>query len=348
VIAILRVNLRRAVGDRRYLFVATVLPVLFIFVTGLLAGSPKEPIGLVHPPARLVQLVDQTADLKVRIEPNRAQLSDDILRGRVVAGLVSLPSSATGGLRVEFVSQSASTVAIAARTDVVALLDLMTAEGARSRVTDVTLAHTDVPAVLSPLSYVAPADLVLFLGITVLLLASGVVETRRLGLMARIAAAPVGRRTVVAALIATSLFVAAGQSAGLLLVGRVLFGVHWGNPAGVFLVLAMLSLAYSGAAALLSMRSRTEEQAIAVAVVLGIVCGMLGGCIYPLDVVGPAVRAVGHAVPQAWAMDAFVNLIYNHAGLTTVLPQIGALAVFAVVLGALALRAYARTVYSPG
>ncbi len=68
-----------------------------------------------------------------------------------------------------------------ARTDVVALLDLMAAEGAHTKVTDVTLAHTDVPAALSPFSYVAPADLVLFLGITVLLLASGVVESRRLG-----------------------------------------------------------------------------------------------------------------------------------------------------------------------
>jgi hypothetical protein len=47
-------------------------------------------------------------------------------------------------------------------------------------------------------------------------------------------------------------------------------------------------------------------------------------------------------------MDAFVNLIYNHAGFATVLPQIGALALFAVVLGALAVRAYARTMYSPG
>ncbi len=108
----------------------------------------------------------------------------------------------------------------------------MTAEGTKAKVTDVTLAHTDVPAALSPFSYVAPADLVLFLGITVMLLASGVVETRRLGLMARISAAPVRRRTVVAALIATSLCVAAAQSAGLLLVGRVLFGVHWGNAVG--------------------------------------------------------------------------------------------------------------------
>ena len=47
-------------------------------------------------------------------------------------------------------------------------------------------------------------------------------------------------------------------------------------------------------------------------------------------------------------MDAFVKLIYDHEGLTAVLPEIGALFLFAVVLCALALRAYARTVYSPG
>jgi ABC-2 type transport system permease protein len=347
VIPIVRVNLRRAGGDRRYLFVATVFPVLFILITGLLAGNPKEPVGLVHPSARLLQLAQHTPDVKVRVEPNRAQLSDDILRGRVVAGLVMLPS-APGQRRAQFVSESASASAVQARTDVVALLDLVAAEGARPEVTDLTLAHTDVPAAMSPFSYVAPADLVLFLGITVLLLASGVVETRRLGLMRRLAAAPLRRRTIVAALIATSLCVAAAQSVGLLAVGRFIFGVHWGNPAGVILVLASLSLAYSGAAALVSLRSRSEEQAISLAVVLGIVCGLLGGCMYPLDVVGPAIRAVGHAVPQAWAMDAFVKLIYDHGTLASVLPEIGVLALFAAVLSALAVRAYARTVYSPG
>ena len=346
-IPIIRVNLRRAIGDRRLLFVATLFPVLFILVTGLLAGSPKEPIGLVHPSQRLVHLVAHTGDLKVRIEPNRAQLGDDILRGRVVAGLVRLPAPA-GAQRVEFLSESASTSAIQARTDVVALLDLMSAEGTHTAVTDVTLAQADVPAALSPFSYVAPADLVLFLGITVLLLSSGVVESRRLGLMNRLAAAPVRKRSVVAALIATSLCVAAVQCVGLLVVGRLLFGVRWGNPLAVFLVLAALSLAYAGAAALVSMRSRTEEQAISLAVVLGIVGGMLGGCMYPLAVVGPVVRGVGHVVPQAWAMDAFVKLIYDHDGLTAVLPEIGVLALFAAALCALALRAYARTVYSPG
>ncbi len=132
---------------------------------------------------------------------------------------------------------------------------------------------------------------------------------------------------------------AAGQCVGLLVVGRLIFGVHWGNPSGCSSCSPCCRSRYAGAAALVSMRSRTEEQAISLAVVLGIVCGMLGGCMYPLDVVGPVVRGVGHVVPQAWAMDAFIKLIYDHVGLASVLPEIGALALFAAVLSALALRA---------
>ncbi|HEY6426839.1 MAG TPA: ABC transporter permease, partial [Acidimicrobiales bacterium] len=333
--------------DARLLFVATAFPVLFILVTGLLAGSPKEPVGLVHPPARLLQLIERTDVLKPRIEANRATLSDDILRGRVVAGLVTQPS-APGALRFQLVALSDNTGAVQARTDVVALLDLMAAEGARTHVTDVTLAHTDLPPPLSPFAYVAPADLVLFLGITVLLLSTGLVESRRLGIMRRLAAAPVLRRSVAAAQVVSCLVVAAGQSAGLLLVGRVIFGVHWGNPFAVGLVLFLLSVSYAGASGILGTRARTEEQAISLAVVLGIVGGMLGGCMYPLDVVGAPIRAVGHLVPQAWAMDAFVKLIYDHAGLAAVLPEAAALAVFAALLLGLAVRSYARTVYSPG
>ncbi len=47
-------------------------------------------------------------------------------------------------------------------------------------------------------------------------------------------------------------------------------------------------------------------------------------------------------------MEAFAKLIYDHAGFGAVLPEIGALAAFAALLGAPALRTYARTAYSPG
>jgi len=337
VIAILRVNIRRIIGDRRLLALATVFPLLLILVTGLLAGGPKEPIGLVNPSPRLLELVQHTDGVKVRIEANRAALNDDILRGRVVAGLVGLPAPRTA-IRVEFVSQAAATNAVQARTDVVALLDLIAAEGSSAHFTDTVLAHTLTPAPLSPFSYVAPADLVLFMGITVLVLSSGLVESRRLGIVRRLNAAPVRRRSIVGAQVLSLLVVATAQSVGLLLLGRVLFGVHWGNPVAVGAVIAPLALAFSGASVLIGTWARSQEQAIATSVVVGIAAGMLGGCVYPLDVVDSTVRTVGHGVPQAWAMDAFVRLIYHHAGFAAVLPEIGVLSVFAVVLCGLAAR----------
>ena len=82
--------------------------------------------------------------------------------------------------------------------------------------------------------------------------------------------------------------------------------------------------------------------------VLGVVCGMLGGCMDPLDVVGAPIRAVGLLVPKARAMDAFVKLIYDHAGVATVLPEVAVPAVFAALLLDLGVRLFAQTVYSPG
>jgi ABC-2 type transport system permease protein len=343
VIALVRVTIRRTVGDRRVLALATVLPLLLILVTGLLAGSPKEPVGLVNPSPRLLELVRHTDGIKVRIEPDRAALTDDILRGRVVAGLVGL-AAAPGSLRVDFIAQSATSDAVQARTDVVALLDLIAAEGASTHVTDTVLARTHTPAPLSPFSYVAPADLVLFMGITVLVLSSGLVESRRLGILRRLAAAPVRQRSIVAAHVLSLLCVAAAQSVGLLLLGRILFGVHWGDPLAVGAVVALLALGLSGASVLIGLWARTQEQAIGTAVVVGIAAGMLGGCVYPLDVVDSTVRGVGHAVPQAWAMDAFIELIYHHGGFTAVLPEVGALAAFAVALCALSTRLSARLI----
>jgi ABC-2 type transport system permease protein len=63
---------------------------------------------------------------------------------------------------------------------------------------------------------------------------------------------------------------------------------------------------------------------------------MLGGCMWPLSGVGPLMRTVGHIAPQAWAMDAFVRLIFGHSGLVGILPDVGVLALFAFGLVALA------------
>jgi ABC-2 type transport system permease protein len=203
---------------------------------------------------------------------------------------------------------------------------------------DAALARVEAGArpPLSPFSYVGPADLVLFAGITLLVMASGLVESRRLGLLRRMLVAPIRPVAVVAGLVGGLLVTALGQAIGLLLIGRLVFGVRWGDPLGVAMVVLGLSLALSCGSILLGTLARSPEQAVAVAVVLAIAGGMLGGCLWPLSVVGPAVAAAGHATPQAWAMDGFVALVYGHSGLLGVLPDVAALLGFTALLGALA------------
>ncbi len=344
-IAVIWVNLRRAMGDRRLLIIGTLVPVVIILITGLLEGSPKEPIGLLHPSPRLLHLAQTTDGIKVRVEANRTDLTDDILRGRVVAGIVQLPSH-NDSVRADFLVESATTDAVQAHTDVVALMDLMAAEGSNTKFTDETLEGTQTEAPLSPFAYVAPANLVLFMGIAVLVLAAGMVETRRLGVLQRMSAAPVSKRAIVFGQMTSMMVTALTMAIGLIFVGIVLFNVHWGNPLSVFLVVVLLGISIAALAVIIGTWAHSQEQAIATAVIVAIIAGMLGGCVYQLDTVSTTVNHVGHIVPQAWAMDAFVKLIYDHATFADTLPQIGALAVFAVVLSVLAVWYYSRKVFS--
>ena len=132
-IAVIWVNLRRAMGDRRLLIIGTLVPVVIILITGLLEGSPKEPIGLYHPSARLVHLAQTTDGVKVRVESTKQDLTDDILRGRVVAGIEQLPAPGNS-VRADFLVESSTTDAVQAARAQVALMDLMAAEGPNTRV----------------------------------------------------------------------------------------------------------------------------------------------------------------------------------------------------------------------
>lgn len=348
--AVIWVNLRRAMGDRRLLVIGTLVPVVIILITGLLEGSPKEPIGLLHPSARLLHLAQTTDGVKVRVEPNRTALTDDILRGRVVAGIVQRPASvpppgSADPVRADFVVESATTDAVQARTDAVALLDLMAAEGSHTKFTDRTLEATVTEAPLSPFWYVAPANLVLFMGIAVLVLSAGMVETRRLGVLQRLGAAPVRRRSIVLGQMASMMVTAVAMAVGLIFVGFVLFGVHWGNPLAVLLIVVLLGVSIAASAVIIGAWSRSQEQAITTAVIVAIVAGMLGGCVYQLNSVSSAVNHAGHVVPQAWAMDAFVKLISDRSGFAATLPEIGTLFAFAVVLSIVAVWYYSRRVF---
>ena len=77
---------------------------------------------------------------------------------------------------------------------------------------------------------------------------------------------------------------------------------------------------------------RNAEQAGGVGVMLGLGLAALGGCMLPLQLFSPTLRRIAHLTPHAWAGDAFAKLVQEGGGLVDILPELGVLAAYAVVL----------------
>lgn len=113
-------------------------------------------------------------------------------------------------------------------------------------------------------------------------------------------------------------------------------------PTGAAAVLQAGLIVIVGAV-LLGSLARTPQQVTALAPPIGIALGMLGGCMWPLEIVGPTMRAVGHATAHAWAVDALMRGVGAGAGPSDVAVELLALAGFAVAFLLLALLAFRRT-----
>ena len=185
--------------------------------------------------------------------------------------------------------------------------------------------------------------LVLFVVITSVAGSAQMIESRRLGIHERMLAGPVTPWTIVAGETASHLTVALLQSVLIVGVGSLVFGVSWGDPVAATALVVLWALVGTGAGVLAGSLFRTPEQATAIGVSAGMAAGMLGGCMWPLEIVGDTMRTVGHAMPHAWAVDAWVELLSRGGGLGDIAAQLAVLAGFAaVLLTAATLRLRAR------
>jgi ABC-2 type transport system permease protein len=349
IIAISQVNQRRAVGDRRVLFMAAALPIMLILVIGFVAGrDQKVPLGIYstgHGPfeARLVALLESSDSVQVHVQTSLQTERDDVLRGILLEALVVPPDfdaqvRAGQPATLQVSARTGNPGALGGQVAVTSAYDILVSEWttAQHLAAQTGISETEAFAKVTaesdatskavaaqyagnqpgPYSYTTPANLVLFVFLTLLVTSSGLVEVRRNGLLRRMLVSPTRPRVIV--------------------LGQLVFGVKWGDPFGVLLVVVVLSLAAAGASVLLGTLARSQEQAIALGIIVAVSLGMLGGCMWNLSGVGPLMRTVGHIAPQAWAMDAFVHLVFDHSGILGVLPDVGVLALFALALVGLA------------
>jgi ABC-2 type transport system permease protein len=191
-------------------------------------------------------------------------------------------------------------------------------------------------AALGSFAYTAPANLVLFTFVNTIVVGAMLANERKQGITRRMLATPHGTGTILAGIGAAKFLFALLQSTLIIVIGASLFGVDWGDPLGAAFVVVLFASVATAVGLLLGATVTDADQAQSIATPVAIGLGMLGGCMWPLDIVPPVMRAIGHISPLAWAMDAWIALVFDGAGVAAIAGELAVLAGFALVLGLLA------------
>ena len=377
--------LRGTARNPTALFFSLVMPVMIIIIIGTTFGGPDTvPMGVtVLEPGRLAGEVAERLDDLETVEVERfdsgdavrravrrhqivggvivpAGYDDAIANGRPVAvELVSDPADADSELVRSAVdgivaAHGARAVAAQAAAELVGgtlAENFAIAERVAGEAGAVEVAVDDVVRDEGEeeggFDYTAPSNLVLFAFVNSLGLAAVMIEVRRLGIVRRMLATPTSATTVVAGETVGRLAYVLVQSSLILAIGALLFGVRWGDPAGVIALVLVFSLVSAGAGLLLSAVADSAELAGALGPPVGIAFAMLGGCMWPLEIVPEVMRQIGHLVPHAWAMDAWSALVFDGADLAGIATELAVLTGFAAVLLSLAVWRFRMTITRP-
>jgi ABC-2 type transport system permease protein len=368
-LALAAAELRRLLRDRTSLFFIVLLPIVIILLIGVtITGNREVRIAVVNgdrgPLARhLVHTLDAASGIKTRTDLSRADAATEVRRGSIAAAVVMDPTydaeiRGGGTARLEVLVQRSSSSAPAVMATVdgavareVARLHaarfvaqfgmsfdtgLRSADRAAAIVTPVSVVAVTVDASSNILpagfSYSAPTMLVLFVFINGLAGGAAIIQSRKFGVLDRALAGPARPRDLVLGETLTLGTLTLLQSALIIAIGGILFGVSWGNPLAATVLVGVWAVVGTGAGVLAGTLFRTPEQASSIGPAFGIAAGMLGGCMWPLEIVPPFMRTLGHIFPHAWAVDAWTELLSRGGGLADIVGQLGVLAAFAAVL----------------
>ncbi len=187
-----------------------------------------------------------------------------------------------------------------------------------------------------------PGSLVMFT-LTILLTGGGVplVTERRLGLLRRLASAPMSRGELVLGKALARLLLAAVQILFGVLLGAFVFGLDWGPDRAM---LAVVLAAWGSLCAMLGVLvgnlAKNEGQAVGLGVAGSLVLAALGGCWWPIEITPPWMQQLAACLPTGWTMAAVHQLATFQNGAGAALQSLGLLLCATAIAGVAAARTF--------
>ncbi|MEX2623780.1 MAG: ABC transporter permease [Acidimicrobiia bacterium] len=374
-LAIARNNVTRLLRDRSSIFFVFIFPLALVLLIGLQFGGSFTPkLGvLVESPGEQAQgFVDRLVEeqrLEVVVFEDEVALIEAVERGSVAAAVVvpdGYDAALENGTTVEvgFVARpdgsgailqtvvgealTSSTLEVVAARFVVdqglagfneakQLVGQIAPELPGIEVTTRTVGQSLFPATLGRFDLGASSQLILFMFVTALSGAAVLIQTRQLGLSRRMLGTPTKVGTIVLGEGLGRFGVVLVQGLYIMIASLLAFRVDWGNPIGAAAILVTFSAVGAAAAMLMGSVFSNAEQAGGVGVMLGLGLAALGGCMLPLELFSSTLQTIAHITPHAWAIDAFAELVQRRGGLFDILPELGVLVAYAIVLGLIAI-----------
>lgn len=374
ILAIAEANVRRMLADRSNIFFVFIFPLALVFLIGSQFGGTVTPhfgvVGAGGGPlaGELAASLEADHGLEMVEHASEQSLIEAIERAGIQAGMIiadSYDDDLQAGIASEvgFVARpdgvgpqlrTAVDAVVAEQGEAVTAARVVAEasglpfgqvfEAARAlapavpgvEVVTETVGDALFPASLGVFDLGASSQLVLFVFLNTLAGSAALIQSRQLGVSHRMLSTPTSVRTIVIGEATGRLGVALVQGIYIMVATMLIFGVDWGDPLGAIVLLVFFSLTGAGAALLMGSTFRNDQQAGGLGVVLGLGLAALGGAMLPIELFPPTMVRIAHLTPHAWALDGFAELVRRDGTVVDILPELAALAAFAVVLLALA------------
>lgn len=193
---------------------------------------------------------------------------------------------------------------------------------------------------LDLVTYMAAGMAVFFVFFIVQMGVAGLLDEERDGTMARLMAAPIGRRAIVGGKVLASVCIGVLSLLVLWGASTLLMGARWGEPVAVLLLILAVVAAAAGVLMAVAAFARSAEAAGNVQSIVAITLGVLGGTFFPLPEAGGALSLLMRVSPHFWFLRGMADAAGG--GVAAALPDVLAILAFAAVAGGLGWAAFGR------
>lgn len=173
-----------------------------------------------------------------------------------------------------------------------------------------------------------PGYTVMFVFFIIAAMTASIREEKLTGTFRRLLSAPVSRAELAAGKLLSTMLVGFVQLIFLFIVGALVFQFGLGRDPLAFLVLSGALVTTAATLGLAAASFSIKGAGLAAPLVIA---ALLGGCMFPVDLMPPFLRSLSYAVPHSWAMNGYLNLMVRGVGLQEVMPQISALLGFSLL-----------------